>query len=253
MLLNDVMECWFIVQCTGIFLDSQLFMNWVIEGIDFNTCIILFRKLKSDKSSHQKVVQPNQAGSEKHQRDISTSKSVSASSTSAQPSISTAKTQATSSTSSQPSSQPPSHSSQPSTINSDQRNSSDHQQTSLEETSQTLREVAQSTGEVTPPASNSETSTEQQGREIEQKKRRKDKSAMRKSQLNSGQDDLEGKILIGQVWTVSDLLQIHWENKHWLCVCMFFGNGTWILTFGSLFWTLIWYRYILYTCIKNFC
>lgn len=76
----------------------------------------------------------------------------------------------------------------------------------MEETSQTLREVAQTTGEVTPPASNSETLTEQQGREIEQK-RRKDKSAMRKSQLNTGQEDSEGKILIGQVWTVSDHLE----------------------------------------------
>lgn len=195
------------IQCTGISLDSQLFMIWVIEGIDFNTCIIFFRKLKSDKSSHQKVVQPNQAASKKHQKDISTSKSVSASSTSVQPSISTAQTDATSSNSSQPSSQPPSHSSQLSTINSDQQSASDHQQTSLEETSQTLREVAQTTGEVTPPASNSETLTEQQGREIEQKKRRKDKSAMRKSQLNTGQEDSEGKILIGQVWTVSNHLE----------------------------------------------
>lgn len=66
----------------------------------------------------------------------------------------------------------------------------------MEETSQTLREVAQSAGEVTPPASNSETSMEQQGREIEQKKRRKDKSAMRKSQINAGQEDSEGKILM---------------------------------------------------------
>eukprot|EP00105_Crassostrea_gigas_P036050 XP_019920198.1 PREDICTED: uncharacterized protein LOC105321680 isoform X13 [Crassostrea gigas] len=148
----------------------------------------LDRKLKSDKASHQKVVPPNQAAAEKHRKDISTSKSVSASSTLAQPSISTAKTQATSSTSSQPSS----YSSQPSTIDLDQRNSSDHLHTSLEETSQTLREVAQSAGEVTPPASNSETSMEQQGREIEQKKRRKDKSAMRKSQINAGQEDSEG-------------------------------------------------------------
>lgn len=171
-------------------------MNWVIEYIDFNSCIILFRKLKSDKASHQKVIQPNQTAAEKHRKDISTSKSVSASSTLAQPSISTAKTQATSSTSSQPSS----YSSQPSTIDLDQRNSSDHLHTSLEETSQTLREVAQSAGEVTPPASNSETSMEQQGREIEQKKRRKDKSAMRKSQINAGQEDSEGKILICRVW-----------------------------------------------------
>uniref|UniRef100_A0A8W8KNZ6 Uncharacterized protein n=1 Tax=Magallana gigas TaxID=29159 RepID=A0A8W8KNZ6_MAGGI len=149
----------------------------------------LDRKLKSDKASHQKVIQPNQTAAEKHRKDISTSKSVSASSTLAQPSISTAKTQATSSTSSQPSS----YSSQPSTIDLDQRNSSDHLHTSLEETSQTLREVAQSAGEVTPPASNSETSMEQQGREIEQKKRRKDKSAMRKSQINAGQEDSEGR------------------------------------------------------------
>lgn len=156
---------------------------------------ILFRKLKLDKTSHLKADIPNQTPvtlDEKHVKDISTNKTPNISSASTQPTanISANELQDTSSTSIQLITQP-TH--QLSTDKTPSHSLSNLQTKSPKEIHQTSREITPSLGEVIPATSTCEILSEEQIAENELKKRRKDKTAMRKSQLNAGQQADQGE------------------------------------------------------------
>ncbi|XP_061169748.1 uncharacterized protein LOC133179062 isoform X3 [Saccostrea echinata] len=150
----------------------------------------LERKIKSDKPSPAKAAILNQISivpqaEETQLKDISTSKPPPTSSTQLS-NVSSTELLGFSSTSTQLFT----HSSdQLSVVEADQQNSSNITSTSSKETSQITREITQPPGEVTPQVPISEIHSEEQIADIEQKKRRKDKSAMRKSQLNTKPED----------------------------------------------------------------
>lgn len=155
-----------------------------MRSVDLIEVSFLFRKLKSDKSSHHKASHPGKEGLERHTKDISITQTLS--STTDQPIISTTQSTTTSSTSSQLSSQLSSQQSSQAT----ERHSAD-----LQDSSSHQRLPSGDTGDVTPPDSSRDSQTKERRGEGEQQKKRKDKSAMRKSQLNAGQEDDEGKMV----------------------------------------------------------
>lgn len=162
-----------------------------MRSVDLIEVSFLFRKLKSDKSSHHKASHPGKEGLERHTKDISITQTLS--STTDQPIISTTQSTTTSSTSSQLSSQLSSQQSSQSTErhSADLQDSSSHHRLPSGDTG----DVTPTPGEVTPPDSSRDSQTEERQGEREQQKKRKDKSAMRKSQLNAGQEDDEGKMV----------------------------------------------------------
>lgn len=162
-----------------------------MRSVDLIEVSFLFRKLKSDKSSHHKASHPGKEGLERHTKDISITQTLS--STTDQPIISTTQSTTTSSTSSQLSSQLSSQQSSQATErhSADLQDSSSHHRLPSGDTG----DVTPTPGEVTPPDSSRDSQTKERRGEGEQQKKRKDKSAMRKSQLNAGQEDDEGKMV----------------------------------------------------------